>query len=123
LLTIWRENHIILMPSFMEGLPIVLVGAMLCGRVPIVTDIGGHAEVVEDNVSGFIALKPTIEDLDNALSRAMSCIDELEKIGRKARQSILDFLPADPVEDFLRKLDACCSDTEVLHGQNEVVST
>lgn len=110
LMTIWNANHAILMPSFMEGLPIVLVGAMLSGRLPILTDIGGHAEVVENNVSGFIAAKPTVEDIEEALERALERLYEWPEIGEKARQGILDYLPEDPVADFVSKIEQCFDD-------------
>ena len=99
--TIWRDNHAILLPSFMEGLPVVLVGAMICARVPILTDIGGHSEVVEDNINGFIAGKPTVEALDEALERAYQKSAIWEEIGKKARQSILNYLPENPIAYFI----------------------
>jgi glycosyltransferase involved in cell wall biosynthesis len=104
LMEIWKYNHAILMPSFMEGLPIVLVGAMLSARVPILTNVGGHREVVEDNKDGFIASLPTVESLDDALERAIANLNDWEEIGLRARQRILDFLPEDPVEDFVQNL-------------------
>jgi glycosyltransferase involved in cell wall biosynthesis len=105
LLTIWRDNHAIFMPSFMEGLPVVLVSAMICARVPILTDIGGHCEVVDDNLNGFIAKKPTVDALDEALERAYQKSDMWEEMGKKAREKILSFLPPnDPVEDFISKI-------------------
>jgi glycosyltransferase involved in cell wall biosynthesis/ubiquinone/menaquinone biosynthesis C-methylase UbiE len=105
LLTIWRDNHAIFMPSFMEGLPVVLVSAMICARVPILTDIGGHREVVDDNINGFIAKKPAVDALDEALERAYQKSDMWEEMGKKAREKILSFLPPnDPVEDFISKI-------------------
>ncbi|MEO7841488.1 MAG: glycoside hydrolase family 99-like domain-containing protein [Anaerolineales bacterium] len=105
LLAIWRENHAIFMPSFMEGLPLVLVGAMICARVPILTDIGAHREVVDDNINGFIAAKPTVEALDEALERAYKKSAMWENMGKKARGKILSYLPFnDPVDDFISKL-------------------
>jgi glycosyltransferase involved in cell wall biosynthesis len=105
LLTIWRDNHAIFMPSFMEGLPLVLVGAMICARVPILTDIGAHREVVDDNINGFIAAKPTVEALDEALERAYQKSAMWEEMGQKAREKILAYLPAnDPVDDFISKI-------------------
>lgn len=101
---IWRLNQALLMPSRMEGLPIMLVSAMLSARVPILTDIGGHAEVVSDDMSGFIAPDPTADDVEDALSRALARHEDWPEIGRKARAAILDFLPEDPVEDFVGKL-------------------
>ncbi len=122
LLTIWRTNHAILMASFMEGLPIVLVSAMLSRRVPILTDIGGHAEVIDDNRSGFLASKPTLEDLDDALGRAISRVSEWEEIGKLAREQILDYLPEDPVANFVDKIEACCEEADTHTASGERIS-
>jgi glycosyltransferase involved in cell wall biosynthesis/GT2 family glycosyltransferase len=109
--SIWRDNHAILMPSFMEGMPIVLINAMIHGRVPIVTNVGGHCEVIEDNVSGFIAAKPTVADIEDALERAYQSIANLESIGLKSREFINSWLPDDPIDDFVGRLglDNICS--------------
>jgi glycosyltransferase involved in cell wall biosynthesis/uncharacterized coiled-coil DUF342 family protein len=105
ILSVWKENHAILMPSFMEGLPLALVGAMICGRVPVVTDIGAHSEVIDDNISGFIAAEPTMEALDEALERAFKRSADWEEIGQNARDAILQILPQDPVDHFIGQLN------------------
>ena len=105
IISVWKENHAIMMPSFMEGLPLALVGAMICGRVPIVTDIGAHREVIEDNVSGFIASEPTVEALDEAFERVWERLEDWETIGQNARKAILQITPEDPVDQFIKKLD------------------
>jgi glycosyltransferase involved in cell wall biosynthesis len=107
---VWRENHGIVMPSRMEGLPNALVGAMISARVPIVTDIGGHAEVIEDGVSGFLASTPSVEAIDDALERAYQTQSDWERIGWRARESILRFLPDDPIEDFIERLFSLVDD-------------
>lgn len=104
ILEVWKKNHAVLFPSFMEGLPLVLVGAMLCSRIPILTDIGAHSEVVKDNINGFIAKQPTVEALDEALERAYAVSQNWEEIGEKTRQSILNYLPEDPIEHFIKQL-------------------
>ena len=109
---IWKLNQALLMPSRMEGLPIMLVSAMLSGRVPIVTDIGGHAEVVGDNISGFIAPDPDPVDVAEALDRALARQNEWKEIGKKARASILAFLPEDPVDDFVKKITNLMADSK-----------
>ncbi len=104
LVSIWKENHALLLPSYMEGMPLVVLNAMMCARVPVVTDIGGHREIIEDNITGFIAAKPTVEDLDEALERAYKQVTDWKEIGQKARQSILKYLPEDPIGDFVNQL-------------------
>ncbi len=110
---VWRVNHAILMPSFMEGLPIVLTGAMLARRVPIVTDVGGHAELIVDNESGFIARAPTVDDVDEAMERAYRRIAEWESIGRCAREAVLKFLPEDTIGDFVEKMVGISQGTSI----------
>lgn len=112
---IWKENHSILMPSRMEGLPIMLVSAMLSARVPIVTDVGGHAELVEDGLSGFIAPNPDVASIDEAMERAWAVREQWQEFGERARARVLDFLPADPVADFLNKI-ACVIDAGETRG-------
>ncbi|MFW5886124.1 MAG: glycosyltransferase [Bacteroidota bacterium] len=103
--TIWKENHIILFSSYMEGQPITLIEAMLCSRVPVVTNVGGHSEVIEDNKSGFIADTPSVKDIDEALERAYQCGNELEIIGKNARKRVLSYLPEEsPADNFCNKL-------------------
>lgn len=102
--TIWRDNHAILLASRMEGLPIMLVSAMISGRVPIATAIGGHGEVIKNGTNGFLAASPTAEALDVALEEAYQRRADWESIGLAARASILEYLPDDPVDDFVRKL-------------------
>ena len=104
ILAVWKENHAIMLPSFMEGLPLALVGAMICGRVPIVTDIGAHREVIDNNISGFIAAYPTVEALDDAMERAYQRFLEWEEIGGKAKEKILSIIPKDPIDDFISKI-------------------
>ena len=68
------------------------------------TDIGGHKEVIEDNVNGFIATRPSAEALDEAMERAYLQKDRWEEIGQKARQTMLAYLPEDPVGHFTAQL-------------------
>ena len=108
---IWKDNHALLMPSRMEGLPIMLVSAMLSARVPIVTDVGGHAELVEHRECGFIAADPDVASIDAAMEQAWAARSDWEGIGEKARKRVLDFLPDDPVSDFVTKIQRVLQET------------
>ena len=59
----------LVMPSRFEGLPLAIVEAMLCARPVVATDVAGHAEVVEDGVTGFLADAPTVGAIAAALER------------------------------------------------------
>jgi glycosyltransferase involved in cell wall biosynthesis len=101
---IWKTNHALVLPSRYEGLPLALVEAMICGRFGIVTNVSGNAEVIEDNVNGFIAEAPRAMYLDHALERAWARKSEWEVLGQKARSFIAGKVPRDPVADFAKAL-------------------
>jgi glycosyltransferase involved in cell wall biosynthesis len=101
---IWAEHHALVLASRAEGLPLAIVEAMLCERPCIATDVGGIAELVTDGVTGFIAPKPSVADLDAALERAWARRADLQAMGRAAGEHAREMIPADPGADFAREL-------------------
>lgn len=101
---IWRASHALVLPSRSEGLPLALVEAMLYGRPSIVTDVGGMAEIIDDNVTGFIAAAPTAEAFDEALERAWAQRQNWRQIGARAADSIRKIVPQNPCLQFADKL-------------------
>lgn len=81
---VWRQNHILLIPSAGEGLPISLCEAMICGRPAVVTDVGGNTEMITENETGFIASAPTVNSFSEALGKAWDSENEWEEMGRKS---------------------------------------
>lgn len=97
---IWRSNHALIMPSRCEGMPLALVEAMLCSRMPIVTDIAGHSELVSHGFNGFLAKSPSVKHLDAALEEAWQRRDEWQAMGRLARGTALSHIPPHPEAEF-----------------------
>lgn len=102
--TVWDDHHGLLLASRAEGLPLVLVEAMLSGRVPIVTAVAGSGEVVRDGITGFLARTPSEDDVDAALELAWQRRDEWQAIGRKAADEIRTLVPPDPARTFAAML-------------------
>jgi glycosyltransferase involved in cell wall biosynthesis len=102
---IWARNHVLVMPSRFEGLPLAIVEAMMCGRPVVATDVAGHAEIVEDDVTGFLADAPTVFSLTKALERLWTSRPDLKKMGEAAAKSIRLKVPPDPVRVFSRTLE------------------
>jgi glycosyltransferase involved in cell wall biosynthesis len=103
---IWASNHVLVMPSRFEGLPLAMVEAMLCGRPVIATDIAGHREIIEDGVTGFLADAPTAESIAVALERFWTRRGEAEEIGKAGARRIRGLVPPNPVALFSEKLRA-----------------
>ncbi|HVE69848.1 MAG TPA: glycosyltransferase family 4 protein [Thermoanaerobaculia bacterium] len=108
---IWRDHHALVLPSRCEGLPIVLVEAMLSGRVPIVTNVGGNAEVVRDGLTGFVAAAPSEDALDEAMERAWQRRGDWRAIGARAAESIRAIVPPDPLRVFADELEGIAAST------------
>ncbi len=97
---IWKECHVLVQPSRAEGLPLSVVEAMLCGRPVVATDVAGHAEVVEDGVTGFLADAATAPSLSRALERLWDNKSRLPEMGEAAASRIRRIMPRDPVGAF-----------------------
>jgi glycosyltransferase involved in cell wall biosynthesis len=83
--SIWRENHLLVLPSRTEARPLALVEAMLCGRAAVVTDVGDNTKTVADGVTGFVAEAPTARSLRNALKRAWAEKANWREMGLRAK--------------------------------------
>jgi glycosyltransferase involved in cell wall biosynthesis len=100
---IWSLNHVLVMPSRIEGLPLAVVEAMLCGRPVVATDVAG-AEVVEDGITGFLAEAPTVRAVGSALDRFWARRNEASEIGATAAKRIRELVPPDPARVFSDRL-------------------
>ena len=102
---IWRQNHALILPSRAEGVPIVVMEAMLCGRICIATDVGRVPELIEDGVTGFIAREITPHGVNDALERAWGRRTEWQSMGERAAAVIRQKLPRDPIACLKRQIE------------------
>jgi colanic acid/amylovoran biosynthesis glycosyltransferase len=71
------------LPSFAEGLPVVIMEALALGRPVITTYIAGIPELVESGVCGWLVPAGSIETLTAALRAALQApVDQLEAMGQ-----------------------------------------
>ncbi len=101
---IWEHNHALLLPSRYEGAPLVVIEAMLCNRIGIVTDIGRNRELIDDGQSGFVADGPFVRLLDDALERAWQRRNEWQAMGQLAGRQIRERYPEDPIREFADRI-------------------
>jgi glycosyltransferase involved in cell wall biosynthesis len=104
---IWAQNHLLVLPSRFEGLPLVLVESMWCGRPAVVTDVGGNAELCVDGETGFVAPAATPSIFASALQRAWDRRLEWQRMGQNARIRVEELIPKDPVALFCERLKSC----------------
>jgi glycosyltransferase involved in cell wall biosynthesis len=101
---IWRTHHALVLPSRHEGLPLGLVEALLSGRPAIATNVGGVAELLVDNETGFLATAPTPPELDEALERAWTHRSQWPRMGAEAARQARATVPANAAELLAQQL-------------------
>ena len=101
---IWRDSHILVMPSRYEGMPLAIVEAMFSGRPVVATNVGGNSELIKDGLTGFLAEAPVAECFGRTLERMWVQRDRLQEMGKLAAVSIREIIPDDPVGIFAEKL-------------------
>lgn len=79
------------LPSFAEGLPAVLMEALALGRPAISTYIAGIPELIEPGVNGWLVPAASVDALARAMAEALSAPrEELERLGRAGRAAVLE---------------------------------
>jgi glycosyltransferase involved in cell wall biosynthesis len=96
LLAHYRKARVYAQPSRREGLPNALCEAMLCGCVPVGTDIGGIPTAI--GAAGHIVAAADVEALVRAIGAAL---DAPQSAGDAARARIADNFPRERRERTL----------------------
>jgi len=86
---IWRDNHLHILPSRREGMPLSLIESMACGRPALVTRAGGSAELVEHGKSGWVCPGMHPEVLAESLELAWAHRNDWRQMGEAARERAL----------------------------------
>jgi len=110
---IWAHNHMLVLPSRWEGLPLALVEAMWCSRPALVTNIAGNSELCVDGETGFVAEAPTARILAQTMETAWERCSDWHTMGLAARLRVEQIIPRDPAGDFARQLVACAGNESV----------
>jgi glycosyltransferase involved in cell wall biosynthesis len=102
--SLWSQHHALLLPSRMEGNALSLIEAMLCGRMPITTDVGRAAELIDDGKSGFVAPAATVNLVDELLERAWQRRHDWRAMGQEAARAIRQRHSLKPSADFADRI-------------------
>lgn len=79
------------LPSFAEGLPVVIMEALALGRPVISTYIAGIPELVESGACGWLVPAGSVEDLVVAMREALAApVEDLERMGREGARRVAE---------------------------------
>lgn len=82
--------RVLVLPSFAEGLPVVIMEALALGRPVISTYVAGIPELVEPGADGWLVPAGSVDALAGAMRAAIQAsTPELEQLGRAGRARVL----------------------------------
>jgi glycosyltransferase involved in cell wall biosynthesis len=95
----------LVLPSFAEGLPIVIIEAMLLSRPVVTTYVAGIPELVVDGKAGWLCPAGSQEDLAEAMRACLDApLETLRSMGSYARARALERHDLDRQADGLGEL-------------------
>lgn len=89
MLAVYAQSHIVVLPSFHEGVPTGLLEAAACARPIVASDIPGCRTVVVDGENGLLVPPRQAQPLAQALQRLLSDPDLRGRMGQAGRSRVL----------------------------------
>jgi glycosyltransferase involved in cell wall biosynthesis len=82
------QSDVLVLASFMEGLPVVLMEALALGLPVIGPRVAGVPELVEDNVHGLLFTPAAWDELAERLHRLLTDAELRERLGKAGRAKV-----------------------------------
>jgi len=97
--SILKDTHVVILPSFREGLSLALLEGMAMGCPLIASNVGASHELIENGKNGFLIQKKSVSDLYLAMKWFLDNPTTIEDMGKKSLEKVAKF-------DFFRMFDA-----------------
>lgn len=78
---------LLVLPSYAEGLPRIVLEAMACGTPVLATPVGGIPDIIEDGVTGFILVENSPKCIARSIIKVLDHA-QLDNISKKAREVV-----------------------------------
>lgn len=85
-----KKTDIVVLPSYREGVPKILLEAAACGLPLIATDVPGCREIVDHNINGILIPAKNPEELVKAIIYMYSNYNTRIKMGEASRKKVLN---------------------------------
>ncbi|TVT38265.1 glycosyltransferase family 4 protein [Hymenobacter setariae] len=99
--SIWEENQVLIVSSTTEGVPMVVVEAMLSGRPVLGTDVGAVDRYVLEDKTGFLVPVAKAKYLALGLEKLWDSREKLQQMGENAFKHTVTITETYPEKAFL----------------------
>jgi glycosyltransferase involved in cell wall biosynthesis len=111
-----KSAQVVVLPSYREGLPKVLLEAAACARAIVATDVPGCRDVVRDGDNGLLVPAKDGDALAAALARLLADADLRARLGARGRQIVAQEFSIDRIARETLTLYQGLLDRTSLHG-------
>ncbi|MDR1114495.1 MAG: glycosyltransferase family 4 protein [Candidatus Margulisbacteria bacterium] len=101
---IYSDLDIVALTSRNEGTPVTLIEAMACGKPVVSTNVGGVADIIDNNRTGYLAPQDQPEVFAQKLLRLCRSKTLRKNIGRHARKKILKLYDVKRLVEYINHL-------------------
>lgn len=98
-----NRMRLLVLPSFTEGLPNIIIEAMACGTPVLATPVGAVPDIITDGVTGFIMENNTPDCIVKNIKRAIKC-SNLKEISENGRLFVKEHYSYDTVVEKWRQI-------------------
>lgn len=98
------DADVFVLPSRREGMPNALMEAMLAGLPSIATDISGCQDLISNGLNGVLVAPVDINGLSAAIESLLNNAAEAERMGRAARETMVNEFSLDRVAGLYKQL-------------------
>ncbi len=85
ILEVYQDSHIVVLPSYREGMPKSLIEACAIGRAIVTTDAIGCRECVDEGINGYKVSVYSSQELANALEQLINNHAMIKVMGHNSR--------------------------------------
>lgn len=98
---IYAHSSILVCSSRRDSMPVVTIEAMMNGKICIISDRTGTSYYIKDGINGYLFHNQDVNELSKKLQYAISNIESLEEIRKKARETYERFFSMETFEHNL----------------------
>jgi glycosyltransferase involved in cell wall biosynthesis len=86
--SLYAEHEIFVLPSLMEGMPLVLLEAMASGMAVVTTESSGMTDLVEDSHDGLLVIPGDTDCLTSAMTQLCRDAEMRQRLGKAAQEKM-----------------------------------
>jgi glycosyltransferase involved in cell wall biosynthesis len=87
----FKQSDMFVLPTYAEGMPMVVLEAMAAGLPVISTPVGGIPELIEDGIEGYLVAPGDVDALAERITRLLTDSVERRRMGARAQTRAAEF--------------------------------